>query len=62
MFVNSDVPLLLGDLMKQSDNLFTNFVNTTLSIACCLYPAQCFPSTLYDSVYVVTLSSLLYRP
>ena len=34
----------------------------TLSTARCLYQVQWLPSTLYDSLYVVTLSSLLYRP
>ena len=34
----------------------------TLSTARCLYQVQWIPSTLYDSLYVLTLSSLLYRP
>ena len=34
----------------------------TLSTARCLYQVQWIPSTLYESLYVLTLSSLLYRP
>ena len=54
MFVTSHVRYRVIDLVK--------YKLTMLSTARCLYPAQCVPSTLYDSVYVVTLSSLLYRP
>ena len=34
----------------------------TLSTDRCLYQVQWIPSTLYESLYVLTLSSLLYRP
>ena len=37
-------------------------VKSTLTTARCLYQVQCTPSTLNDSLYVLTLLSVLYRP
>ena len=47
--------------LPESDTLWNHFL-ITLSTARCLYQVQWIPSTLYDSLYVLTLSSLLYRP
>ena len=52
--------LLLWVTERQNNPVWT--VYFTLSTARCLYQVQCIPSTLYDSLYVLTLSSLLYRP